>query len=400
MLAYLTSQYPATSHTFIRREISGLRAAGTEIKTFSIRSAGPEELCTPEQRAEAESTFTVLTQPWRVFFLAHIIMLLSKPILYLRTLAMASRHRAPGMRNMFLALAHFAECVVLARELKRQRICHLHNHFGNSGATVGLLSSRFLSIPWSFTIHGVSETDYPAGLLLPAKISEANFVACASFFVMAQAMRMAPPNDWGKLHIVRCGLPLETLRPAPRTEAHRVDVITVGRLSPEKGLTGLLRAFAQVCGSHPEAHLTLVGEGPERAHLGQTVQDLGVEHAVTFAGRLSEEQTLAAIARSHILVVPSFMEGLPVVLTEAMAYGLPVIASRVAGIPELVREGENGLLFTPARWEELEERMRTLICDPAMRAQLGAAGKEAVAREFDIRISVKRLQHLFETCSP
>lgn len=393
-IAYLTSQYPATSHTFIRREVSALRALGVDLATFSVRAPAPSELKSERDEAEAAATYTLLGQPLSAFLAAHAGALLRGPLRYARTFALALRHRAPGGKAALLAIAHFGEAILLARELRRRGIEHLHNHFANSGATVGLLASRHADVRWSFTIHGISEFDYPAGLLLADKISQADFVACVSYFGRAQAYRLVDSSQWPKLSVVRCGLDLGEL-PAP--EAHDGDrprLIFVGRLSAEKGIAGLLEALSLVP-SELRPSLIIVGDGPLRAELDAAVLRLDLSQFVTFLGRLPEAETLAAIARSDVLVLPSFMEGLPIVLMEAMALGKPVIATRVAGIPELVADGETGLLFTPSDWNELADRIALLVRDPDLRARLSAAGPARIASEFDVNRSAEQLRDLF-----
>ena len=394
-LGYLTSQYPATSHTFIRREVTALRARGVDLETYSIRAPSAEELVAEEDRAEANSTWTVLRRPAGEFAAAHLAAVLSRPLHYLRAAGLALRHRAPGLRGLFLAGAHFAESVLLARQLRRSGVTHLHNHFANSAATVGLLASRQLGIGWSFTMHGISETDYPAGLMLPDKIRAADFVACVSWFGRAQAMRLVAPAEWDKLKVVRCGLELDRLPERASTRSDAIKLICVGRLSPEKGIAGLLVAFAELRKSNPKVTLDLVGDGPERAQLDALVERLEIGEAVRFLGRLPEAETLRQIADSDVLVLPSFMEGLPIVLMEAMALGLPVIASRVAGIPELVQDGKTGLLFTPSHWSELVSCLEQLCGDANLRDRLGRGGRRIVQEEFDIRSSAAQLEHIY-----
>jgi colanic acid/amylovoran biosynthesis glycosyltransferase len=338
----------------------------------------------------------VLKQPAARIASAHLRTLLTQPGGYLRTLGLATRHRAPGLKGFALSLAYFAEAVVLARELRRRCITHLHNHFANSGATVGFLATRLLGMPWSFTMHGISETDYPAGLMLGRKIEAADFVACVSYFGRAQAMRLVEPDQWRKLHVVRCGLPLAAL-PAHAQPSSGKRIISVGRLSAEKGQAGLLEAFAAVSRDHGGVELVLIGEGPERELLQSRAAALGIGNKVTFAGRCGEMETIEQIARSDILVLSSFMEGLPIVLMEAMAVGTPVIASRVAGIPELVEDGKTGLLFTPSDWDALAECIRRLLENDALRPKLARAGSAAVKREFDVERSARVMLALFQS---
>lgn len=243
-------------------------------------------------------------------------------------------------------------------------------------------------------MHGISETDYPAGLLLGKKIEAAKFVACVSYFGRAQAMRLVWPDRWEKLHVVRCGLPLSDLPKHARAGAKK-RIICVGRLSPEKGQAGLLEAFAKVSAHRRDLELMLVGDGPEGDDLRSRAKALGIADKVEFTGRLGEKETLDQIAASDILVLSSFMEGLPIVLMEAMAIGTAVIASRVAGIPELVEDGQSGLLFTPSSWDELADCMSRLLDDPALRKTLANNARKTVTAGFDIRNSAAQLRTLF-----
>jgi glycosyltransferase involved in cell wall biosynthesis len=244
-------------------------------------------------------------------------------------------------------------------------------------------------------MHGISEFDYPAGLLLAEKIRAASFVACVSYFGRAQAMRLVDPEYWNKLHVVRCGLAFDALPRRPAAGRPTKRFISVGRLSPEKGQAGLLEAFASVCAKSPELELMLVGDGPEALRLKDMAGRLGIKDRVRFAGRCSEDEALRHIADSDVLVLSSFMEGLPIVLIEAMALGTAVIASRVAGIPELVEHESTGLLFTPSNWEELAGCMHRLVADDRLRNQCVKRGKDVVSASFDVLQSAAQLNALF-----
>lgn len=244
-------------------------------------------------------------------------------------------------------------------------------------------------------MHGISETDYPAGLMLGRKIEAAEFVACVSWFGRAQGMRLVRADQWRKMHVIRCGLPFDRIPSKGTAEANARTIICVGRLSPEKGQAGLLQAFAQLREKHTGLRLKLVGDGPDRASLEALAQEMRIADGVTFAGRLPEGETLAEIACADLLVLSSFLEGLPIVLMEAMAVGIPVIASRVAGIPELVEDAETGLLFTPSNWDELASRVDRLLGNEDLRARLAEKARAKVASEFDTRTSAEQLARLF-----
>jgi glycosyltransferase involved in cell wall biosynthesis len=394
-IAYLTSEYDAPSHTFIRREVAALRALGLSILTYSVHA-------TPSN-AQAGSeiggpTYYLLSQAFLTYLTAHLAALGRHPLRYLQTLLLALRHRVPGAKALLWSFFHFAEAIVLARRLERDGVLRLHNHFANPAATVGFLATRFLRLPWSFTIHGISEFDYPAGLLLADKVNAAVFVACASHFTMAQAMRLTTPSQWVKFHLVRCGIDFAAL---PRAEGNAApalnEVICVARLSSEKGHAGLLTAVAALRSRNMSLKLKLVGDGPEEARLRGQVATLGLGDIVTFAGRLDEAATLREIGRAGLLVLPSFMEGLPVVLVEAMALGVPVVASGVAGIPELVQNAENGILFIPADWSGLSVALERILLDRAFADKLRLAGLARVREEFAIERAVMPLVKLFAT---
>jgi glycosyltransferase involved in cell wall biosynthesis len=168
----------------------------------------------------------------------------------------------------------------------------------------------------------------------------------------------------------------------------------VARLAPEKGHYGLLQAFLQ---AHyvADCELVLVGDGPERENLERDVKSLGLDKFVTFKGALPEEETLREIAASDILVLASFMEGLPVVLMEAMALGKPVIAPNLAGIPDLVLDQENGWLFHPADWDHLADQLEIALDSAALRSRFASEGRQTVKRGFDIDIAVEPLLQRF-----
>jgi colanic acid/amylovoran biosynthesis glycosyltransferase len=399
-IAYLVSQYPAASHTFIRREIDALRAKGLHIETFSIREPSASERTSLADKAAYDSTFYVLPVDVKRLVRSHVGAVAKKPVRYLRTLGLAMKHRVPGVKALAMSVAHFAEAIVVAQELERREIDHVHNHFANSGANVGLLVTRFLGLPWSLTLHGISETDYPAGPLLPAKLEAADFAACVSHFGKAQAMRLVSPEHWSKFAIVRCALDLTAIPPRPNIKNARPRVVCVGRLSPEKGHIGLLEAFADVRarganGSASECELVLVGDGPERERIERRIAELGLTHSVHMRGRLDERNTLAEIAASDVLVLASFMEGLPVVLMEAMALGLPVVAPRVAGVPELVEHGVHGFLFAPGVWAELADGLHKLVSDASLRARLSASNRARIEAEFEVTAAVSPLEARF-----
>jgi colanic acid/amylovoran biosynthesis glycosyltransferase len=394
-IGYLVSQYPAPSHTFIRREVEALRRRGLTIETFSVREPAATSRLSAADREEHTRTYYILPGKRGAVLRAHGWALVQQPGRYFSTLREALRHRVAGARQLLWSLFYFVEAIVLAHELSRREVGHLHNHFANAGANVGVLACHFLQLGWSVTLHGISEFDYPAGLLLGRKLAQARFAACVSWFGMAQAMRVAAPADWDKLFVARWGIDTRALPPRAPAGRGPARVVCVGRLSPEKGHLGLLQAFAAVVKRGQAAELRLIGDGPERANIEAAIAAHGLEDRCVLLGQQPEDETLAEVAAADLVVSASFMEGLPVVLMEALGLGVAVVAPRVAGIPELVEDGTSGLLFAPADWAGLAACLERALGDRTLRERLGRAGQQRVRAEFDADLACLPLLRRF-----
>ncbi len=402
-VAYLTGQYPRATDTFIQREVAALRALGLAVETCSVRDPGPAHLVGPEQRAEAGRTFYILARARRrpLHLLgAHLGLLFRFPRRYGRAALLALRSAPPGAGGLLWQVFYFAEAGLLAAHLRRIGARHLHNHIAEAAGTVAMLAAEMAGIRFSFTLHGPGIFDNVRHWRLDEKIARAAFVACISHYARAQAMRLSGPEHWGKLAIVHCGVEPERYAAAPAATAAapaacRQRLLFVGRLAAVKGLPVLFGALARLLGTHPGLQLTLVGDGPERAPLQARAAELGIAGAVAFAGPASQQEVAGYLSRADIFVLPSFAEGVPVVLMEAMAAGLPVIASNVGGVGELVREGA-GLLLAPGDTAALTRAIAALLGDPERRAAMGRAGAAIVARDFDSRDQAARLAALIE----
>lgn len=383
-VAYLVSDFAAPSHTFVRREIAALRKLGLEVIPFTIRSA--------RSSGEAEP---LLGRSPLTYIMALLTGSMLNPARFVGGWRLSLGHRIPGIRGLLWSQFHFIEAVLLARRLRQTRAARLHNHFANSGATVGMIAAHIASIPWSVTLHGISETDHPAGMLLPEKLRRADFVSCASYFMRGQAMRLVEPSHWAKMHIVRCGIDIAELPVSGDGFDGPPSLICIGRIAPEKGYFGLLEALAALVARGVNFSLVVVGDGPASQNVKGYAAELGLSDHIRFEGALPEAETLMALSQSELLVLPSLMEGLPVVLVEALALGRPVLASRVAGIPELVEEGKSGLLFTPSDWNDLTAKLAIMIERRAEWNDMGRAGRSRVEQAFRIEVAAEALAHLF-----
>jgi glycosyltransferase involved in cell wall biosynthesis len=391
-VAYLTGQYPKVSHTFIAREIAALRGLGLRVLTCQVRRAAPADI-PADQAAEAAATFTVLDaakNPLRLLG-AHLGLLARAPGRWLGALRLAMAIRPAGAKAALWQLFYFAEAGVLADHLRRHGVVHLHNHFADASGTVAMLAAEMAQIPYSFTEHGPNIFFAAERWRLDEKIARARFVACISHFCRSQLMLFSDRRHWGKLRIVHCGIEPERYGTAPRA-GYGQRVLFIGRLDAVKGVPVLLEAFAVLRASVPGARLTLVGDGPDRAGLEAVAAGLG--DAVRFTGYLTQEAVAAELAVHDVLVLPSFAEGVPVVLMEAMASRLPVIATRVGGVAELVEDGVSGFLVPPGDPESLAERLGRLLTDPELCRRMGVAGRAAVEARHDVRTEAVRLAEL------
>ena len=392
-VAYLTSMYPKASHTFIQREIACLEAAGLRVLPCSIRTPPQSELTGPEEAADAARTFFVIdaakTRPWRLFA-AHIGWLVRAPRRYVRAFGLAL---GAGPKNAFYRALYFAEAGLLADHLRRQRVRHIHNHLANGSCTVAMAAAKLLDIPFSFTIHGPDDFFTPYETNLATKIARARFVICISHFCRSQCMIFAAPEDWAKLTIMHCGVTPERYA-GDRTKAGApgiLNLIFVGRLAGHKGEGVLIDALAALVDDHPGLSLTLVGDGPGRAAAEARAAALKLGERVRFTGYLSQDGVAAELARADALVLPSFAEGVPIVLMEAMAANLPVISTRIAGIPELVEDGVSGFLTPPGDAESLARALAALAADPELRIRMGRAGRARIKAEFTIETEARTL---------
>ncbi len=396
-IAYLSSQYPAPSHTFIRREVEALRRRGLDIDTFSIRPPKAHEVISAADQQSLATTWYVLpTSPLHILR-NNLVLFLRRPVTYLRTLAQTLTHRLPGLKGLLWSGFYFLEAMLLAEQFEARQVRHLHNHFANPAANVGLAICRYLGITWSMTLHGLCDFDDPLTILLAEKVAACQFVACATQFGRAQTMRLTPPEQWHKVFVSRCGLELDRFPSQPHAAklTDRLQVLCVARLSSEKGQVGLIQAFALAVAKGLDADLILIGGGPDEARIRAAVSEHQLEARVKLLGIQSEDVVFETMLTSDFFVLASFVEGLPMVLMEALFLKLPTIAPMINGIPELIEHERTGLLFIAGDWPQLADRMVTMAQDADLRARLATAGYQKVIEEFNIDHAVIPLYQHF-----
>ncbi|MCL6730126.1 glycosyltransferase [Sphingomonas hankyongi] len=383
-IAYLTNAYPKVSHSFIRREIAALEQRGVEITRISIRRT-KEQLPDPADAEELARTLVLLDGLGSALSLLGAVLLaaISHPLRFLKALGIAHEMNRAGGIGLVRHLAYLAEACALARILAQRGIEHIHAHFGTNPAAVARLARVISGTSYSMTVHGPDEFDAPRAYCLEGKIADARFTAAVSSFGRSQLMRWARLADWPRIEVVRCGVDRGFLdmEPGPPTAARRL--VCVSRLSAQKGLPLLLEAARLLVEEENEFELRLVGDGELRGTLEEKIRTLGIEHRVKVLGWCSNAEVRAELSASRAMVLPSFAEGLPVVIMESLALGRPVIATAVAGISELV-DTRCGWIIPAGSTEALTEAMRqALEAAPEQLVNLGQEGRRRVAALHD-----------------
>lgn len=392
-IAYLASLYPAQSHTFIQREIAGLRQLGFHIDTYSIRRASGVDVQGAEGQADVAATRCLLPPPPSALFAALGWAVLTRPMLALRGLFEAIGRAGLGLRGRLLWCAYFMEALVLAYWMTRDKAEHMHCHFGNAGSNTAYLASKLSGIPLSISFHGI-DLDEPEKFRHAEKLAHARFAVCISKFGRSRLMYATPPELWNKIHIVHCGLdaPGEThITPSPGEGR----ILCVARLSVEKGHPILLDALDLLRTRGVPFRCTLVGDGPLRDELKARVKAMGLDDAVTFAGAQPPVKVAEYNQQSDVVVLASFGEGIPVVLMEAMAHARPVVATYVGGIPELVHDGVNGRLVPAGSATDLADAIADVLNNPERARKMGESGRAEVLRHFRLDGAAERMAALF-----
>lgn len=391
-IGYLVSQYPAVNHTFILREIRALRRQGWDIRVVSIRRPDrPAERLSEVEAEEQRMTYAILGQGAGGILAALLGLFFSRPLVFLGTLWGSWRLAGGGWRAKWSHTLYFLEAAVAARYFLRGNVRHFHTHFAS---TVALLTSRVSGIPFSMTIHGPDEFNDVVGFHMAEKVAESAFVATISRYASSQVMKASDPAFWGKVHAVPLGVDPDHFTPRQREgrpAGERFEMVCVGRLAPAKAQHLLIDAVAGLVARGRRIHLTLVGEGPSRLLLETRIAEAGLDGHVTLAGACNQDRVLAFYRACDLFALASFAEGVPVVLMEAMAMEIPCVTTWITGVPELIRDGEGGLLVPPADVEALIGAIERLMDDPELGARLGRAGREKVRRDYDLAVNSARL---------
>lgn len=385
-IGYLTGQYARPSDTFIRFEVDELRRGGLEIVTFSIRrpDAGePPDENVAEHQQQTEYLLEAGAPRLLASFLTCMVV---SPASWIRTTLLAWRTRQRGAKGCLKQLAYLIEAAYLVRRIRQLKIDHLHNHIGENSATVAMLAAELAGISYSLTIHGPGIFYAPHTWALGEKLDRAAFTACITDYCRSQCMTFASPETWERLHVVRCGIPRLFLEPPVRRDV--VDsvptFVCVGRLCVEKGQRLLVEVARQLKSESRALKVVIVGDGEDRADLECRIGEAEVGDIVELVGWKTSAEIRELLLTARAFVLPSFAEGLPIVIMESLALECPVISTQVAAIPELVETGLTGWLIPPASPEALSAAFRlALDASPEELRGLGRRGRERVLNRHD-----------------
>ncbi|WP_432798004.1 glycosyltransferase [Poriferisphaera sp. WC338] len=395
-IAYLTNQYPKVSHAFIRREILALESQGFEVLRYSIRPT-PDKLVDAQDVAEESKTRILLAGGLFGLIWATGLVKLRHPFRYTKAAMQTVKIGWRSERGLLIHMIYLMEAARLLRWCKKERADHVHVHFGTNPTTVAMLCKMMGGPTFSMTVHGPEEFDKPIAIHLARKIKEAAFVVGISSFGKSQLFRWCSHEHWGKIKEIHCGVSPKFLEMPLQTIGESKKLVCVGRLCEQKGQLLLMQAARRLKDEGHDFELILAGDGEMRLDVEELIERYRLQDHVTITGWVSSEQVVELIEQSRALVLPSFGEGLPVVIMEALALGRPVVSTYVAGIPELVHDCTNGFLVPAGNVVELTRAMRQCLELPSGRLEdMGRTGRKQVAEKHDASREARKLAGLFQ----
>jgi colanic acid/amylovoran biosynthesis glycosyltransferase len=393
-VAYVMSRFPKLSETFVLYELLAIEQAGVQVELYPLlrERAG---VMHPEAAALIARAHYQPFVSWPIL-LSQLYFLRRCPWRYLRTLRALLVGVAGSLNFAVGAIGIWPKAVHMARLMTADGVTHVHCHFASHPAVAGWIIQRLVGIPFSFTAHG-SDLHVDRHML-PQKVAEAAFVLAISQYNRDLIIAECGPEAADSVRVLRCGVDPDVFQPQEqRLPSTSLRILCIGTLHEVKGQRHLLEACRLLTERGVDVRCTLIGDGPDRRMLSGLVAAWSLEDCVEFAGRRTRNEIAALLANADVLAAPSVptsrgkREGIPVVLMEAMSAQIPVVASRLSGIPELVEDERTGLLVPPGDAAALATALQRLYDDPTLRSRLGCAGRDKVMREFNLQANAARL---------
>jgi colanic acid/amylovoran biosynthesis glycosyltransferase len=400
-ITYVISQYPAISHTFILGEVNGIREEGIRVGVASINQPDrPFEKLTDAEKAAFNETVFVKSRLKKKLPLYVIQRLIASPKGFFASLATALCLGIRYPRTLPHHIAYWLEAMVVADMAARNNSSHIHAHFSTQACTVAMLAAQMAGIQFSMTVHGPDEFYQVAEQHLEKKFARADFIVCISDFAKSQVMKYTAFDQWGKLYVNNLGVDTQRFTPLvngkPNTNTTAPVLLCVGRLCNAKGQGVLIAAAKELVARGTPFTIRFVGDGPDRASLEAFTQTHQLGHHIEFLGKVNHDQVQVLQREADIFVIPSFAEGIPIVLMEAMASGTPCVTTHITGIPELFTHGHDGLLVRPGNAIMLADALEQLITDRHLRQQLADNALITVRKKWCLQQSNQRLALLFK----
>ncbi len=394
-IAYFINQYPKVSHTFIKREILALEKHGAIVQRIALR--GWEDLTIAETEAvELAKTQYVLQRG--VFSLAFVALKLSitHPKYFISALWLATRMGLRSDRLLPYHWMYFLEACQVTQWLEESGAQHIHAHFGTNSTEVVMLANALGAPKYSFTVHGPEEFDKPQFINLKEKVSRASFVVAISSFGRSQLYRWIAYQNWQKVKVVHCGLESEFFADVAIALPQIKRLVCVGRLCEQKGQLLLVQAMKRLKDKGVEFELILAGDGEMRPEIEQLIDQYHLKADITITGWISSDQVRQEIQAAQALVLPSFAEGLPVVIMEAMSLYRPVLTTYIAGIPELVSNKVHGLLFEAGSVDAIVDAIEQFFSlSDSEKFEMGQQAYTRVIKRHHIDIEAKKMVEHF-----
>lgn len=395
-VVYVVGTYPLVTTTFIDREISALRGLGVDVRIVAVRRPPADTPLSSEQRELARGTSYLIPIAWRRLVAAHLHFLLTRPTVYLGTLGHLVTRPHPDLRARTKTILHFGEGVYAAHVIDDGDVRELHAHFADRAATIALVASRLLRRAFSLSVHAGADI-FVRPVLLREKFTAARHVVTCTSHNKAHLARLVGDDLDRKISIVPHGLDLSGQRPA-RPGANGLPVVlAVGQLAERKGFAHLVAACNLVRNQGHRFVCRIIGGGPQQAGLEELIASLSLRDSVSLLGALPHEAVVDHYRRATMLVLPCVrtadgdVDGIPNVLVEAMAFGIPVVSSDLPAVRELITDGVDGLLVPEGDVKRLADAVRRLLDEPQLRRRLGAEARHTVAERFDVAKNVRRL---------
>ncbi len=398
-VAYMMSRFPKLTETFVLYEMLEVISQGIDVQIYPLLREREKVTHPDVARVKHRVHFAPLFS--FPVLKANIVCMLRQPRLYFKTLSEVLVGTL-GSRNYFLgAIGSFPKAVRFAEMMRSEGVQHIHAHFANHPALAALIVHRLTGIPFSFTAH--AHDIFVDRRMLGHKVAASKFAVTISNYNREYIVREAGEKKRSKVHVIHCGVNPAAFSPKWQARNDQsLRIVCVGVLEERKGQWVLIEACRILREAGKDVRCDLVGSGSWRERLLRQANMQGVGSAVRFLGSLTRPEVTDLLSQSDVMVLASVptkkgkSEGIPVALMEAMAMGLPVVSTRVTGIPELISDGVSGFLVAPGDAQSLSDALKKLHKDPALRESFGIEGRRTVTADFNLQLEAAKLSQLFE----